>query len=120
MPSASVVVVSTTVPVPSSNTTVTPSSGVSAPLRTPLLFWSRNTLPEMVEGMISAKLLLPEPVISPPAPSALSTMPVIWLVPGVGLAAVPGVPVLPLIGLSGPALLVPLTVPAGATGSQTE
>jgi hypothetical protein len=120
LPSVSVVVVASTVPPPSSSSTGTPASGLSAPFCTPLLFWSRKTRPEIDDGMISAKLLLAEPLVSPPAPSVLSTMPVIWLVPGVGLMAVPGVPVLPLIGLSGPALLVPFTVPAGATGSHTE
>ena len=47
-------------------------------------------------------------------------MPVIWLLDALGLLALPALPVLPLTGLMLPALVVPLRVPAGAAGWQTE
>ena len=73
----------------------------------------------MLDGTTSAKLLPVEPLTSP-VPAAPKTMPAIWLVVLVGLLAVPAVPVLPLLVTIEPAVVMPLVVPVGCVGSQTE
>ncbi len=116
----SVVVVPITVFTLFNSSIVTLLMPLSAPFCTPLLFSSKKTRPDMVEGTISAKLLFIEPETSPDPPSLFRMIVVIWLLVVVGLDAVPIVPVLPFVAMIDPAFVIPFVVPVGWVVSQTE
>ena len=95
---------------------MTPAMAVSAALRTPSSFWSRNTEPAMLEPTTSAKSLPGELATWPP-PFFSSTMLAMTLGVVATAVAVPAVP--PPPPETEPAVVMPLLVPLGWVGSVT-